>query len=182
MYDSFLRVCTGEEIGSPWRRKGRIYIRSIYIWNALGLFYRNRRGGYEKPTEGISVTTYNNMKGIMRRNPKGFWLWIGNTKDTDIERPRGTRIYGAVYVSGIMKTEEYKRRYDRKRLYEMFKESREGEYQLIIPMREEARRELLEPLEIHEYKQIDGENRQGGVWEPSERSRMWERLREVRYI
>ena len=145
------------------------------------MFQRNRRGRYMKPTEGISGTTYNNMKGIMRRHPKGFWLWIGNTKGSDIERPRRSRIYGAVYVRGIMETREYKRRYNRKRLYEMFKESREGAYQLIIPMRKEARKELEEPVEIHEYKQNGGENRQGGVWEPREGSGMRERLRMVRY-
>ena len=92
------------------------------------------------------------------------------------------RIYGAVYVTGIMGTREYKRQYNKKRVMEYFKESGEGEYQIIIPMREDARRELREPLEVHEYKNGNKETRQSGVWEPCEESRLWERLRDAEYV
>jgi hypothetical protein len=162
--------------------EGSIYVRSIYIWNAIAIFCRNRRGTYIKPTEGISKTAYNNIKKILEKHSEGFWLWMASTKDSDIEIEKRSRIYGAVYVTGIMGTREYKRQYNKKRVMEYFKESGEGAYQLIIPMREDARIELKEPLEVHEYRNVNKETRQSGVWEPCEESRLWERLRDSEYV
>lgn len=80
---------------------------------------------------------------------------------------------------GIIGTEEYKRRYDSRRLKGEFKKSREYKYQLIIPEHKYARMELEYPIEVHDIQK--GENRQGVVWRPNKGTKIYRRIRRARF-
>ena len=155
-------------------------MRTIYIWHALALFARNSYGTYIKPTEGISVQAYRTIK--KRLGEGGYWIWICTTKETDIIREKKSYILGAVWISEILETRRYKRDYNSRRVMEQFSESKDFEYQLVIPMNEYARRELREPIIMHEYKRGGGENRENGVWKPREDAYIYEALQNAEYV
>ena len=59
-------------------------MRTIYMWHALALFTEDKRG-YMKPTEGMTRSIYSRCKKKIEREG-GMWMWICNSKSTDIER------------------------------------------------------------------------------------------------
>ncbi len=161
---------------------GKVFLRSIYIWNAIAVFVTNSYGTYIKPTEGVSKEAY---KTIKKKMPKkgGFWIWICSTKDTDIDRPKKSYIFGAVYVTGMMKSKYYKKAYNSKRLMVQYKDnSGECAYQLIIPQHKYARLELANPIEMHKYDAASRENRQAGVWKAVEGANIYDELKEARFL
>jgi hypothetical protein len=138
-------------------------------------------GTYVKPTEGISKTAYKSMEPSAKKG--GFWVWICSTKQTDFGAGKNKRayIFGAVYVTCIMRTSCFKKKYQRQREMEQFKDnSIICEYQMIIPMHPHARLELQDPVEVPEYKV--GENRQGGLWSPKESQSLWDQLINARFV
>lgn len=155
-------------------------MRTIYIWHALALFARNSYGTYIKPTEGICEQAYKTIKKQLGEG--GYWIWIATSKSTDIIREKKSYILGAVWISGIVETERYKKEYNSKRVMEQFGESKDCDYQLVIPMNEYARRELRDPIIMHEYKRGGGENRENGVWMPMEGASVYEALQNAEYV
>ena len=143
-------------------------MRTIYMWHALALFTEDKIG-YMKPTEGMSENGYRRCKGVIEREG-GIWLWICSSASTDIEKK--SYVWGAVYVTEIMETIIFKRRYQRERLKREWEHSRGYRYQCIIPMNRNCRRELRERIEIPR-----GDEMRLGVWMPSEDNRIYERLR-----
>lgn len=166
---------------------GEVFLRTIYIWNALALFARNTYGTYIKPTEGISEHAWRSIRRLLYEYEEGkeeyeggFWIWICSSKETDIETEKKSYIFGAVYVTGIMLTSLYKKRYNSNRVMDQFSNSSKCKYQLIIPMHEYARVELLEPIVVHDVEK--GENRQGGVWEANEGTVVYQGLKNARFV
>lgn len=107
-----------------------------------------------------------------------MWIWICTSKDTDIEREKRSYIIGAVYVSGIVKTKEYRKKYKKERAKGEYTHSKEDAYQCIIPMCVECRRELKHYIGLHEYKKDGGENRQHGIWRPKRSAPLYKLLKE----
>ena len=161
----------------PPTNLGEVFVRTIYIWNALALFMRNSKGTYIKPTEGISDHAWDSISKMPAEG--GYWIWIASSKVTDVDSEKNSYIFGAVYVTGVMTTKEYKRGYKSKVAMDQFKNSCGCEYQLIIAMHSYARLELAEPIIVHKVK---GENRQAGVWQPNEETPIYEALSTARFV
>lgn len=144
----------------------------------MALFTQNSRGTYIKPTESLSELAYNIIKKYYKNN-QGFWIWICSTKDTDLapKKEQKSYIIGAVYISAIISTSDFRKKYKKKRAMAQFTHSKDDEYQAIIPMCSSARLELKEYIEIHEYKRDGGENRQHGVWQPKESAELYKLLK-----
>jgi len=116
---------------------------------------------------------------MKRLGEGGYWIWIATSKSTDIIKEKKSYIIGAVWISGIVETERYKKEYNHKRVMDHFVESKDCKYQMVIPMNENARRELKEPIRMHEYER--GENREGGVWRAREGASIYEGLQNAEY-
>lgn len=147
-------------------------MRTIYIWHALALFTKDRYGDYMKPTEGITEGVYNILKKKCR-NREGCWVWICTSKWTDFEntsKNKKSYVLGAVYVTGVMSTKRFNKKYPKQRLKSEYKHSREYDYQAIIPSHEYARLELKTPLVVHNQSRQNrpslSERRAFGLWTP----------------
>lgn len=148
--------------------------------NGKALFKRNSVGTYVKPTEGISEVAYRSIRRMIEVGDR--WVWISTSKSTD-ESAKGvdrrSYILGAVYVTGVMESVKYKRRYKSKRAMSEFRNSKDCDYQMIIPTNRYARVALKEAIEMHKYEK--GENRQSGVWEPNPGVEIYKRLEEAKF-
>ena len=150
----------------PPTQYGQVLLRTIYIFNLLGMFTRNKRGTYLKPTEGVKtnscediITRVNRSRGILQKCQgkvkynsaeervddklsefeAGMWIWLASTKKTDPDKDKASYIFGAIYVTSIIKTRLFKSMYSNKRRMDQFCESRRCQYQLIVPMEPWAR-------------------------------------------
>lgn len=152
-------------------------MRTIYMWHALALFTEDKTG-YMKPTEGVTRTIYSRCKKKIEKYG-GMWIWICNSKSTDIERGKEKRsyIWGAVYVTGIIETKIFKKRYQRERLKVEYVHSKGYEYQCIIPENRYCRKELKERIEVPKGKEM-----RIGMWRPERGSEIYERLRTAQYV
>lgn len=131
-------------------------------------------------TEGISKEAYRSIRRMMEEGDR--WVWISTSKSTD-ERGKGVNrrsyILGAVYVTGVMESKEYKRRYKSKRAMSEFRKSKDCDYQMIIPANKYARVALKNAIEMHKYDK--SENRQSGVWEPNAGAEIYKRLEDAEF-
>jgi hypothetical protein len=156
----------------PPTEQGRVFMRTIYLWHVLALFTEDKTG-FMKPTEGMSD---NRIEKEIKKEG-GMWMWMCNSKSTDIEREKRSYIWGAIYVTGIVENNEFKRRYQRARLKGAYEHSKGYEYQGIIPMNRYYRRQLKEPIEVPK-----GGEMRIGIWEPEEGSEIYDRLRVAEFV
>jgi hypothetical protein len=143
-----------------------VFLRTMYVWHAIALFTKDRYGDYLKPTEGISKNVYLSLKKKCEKNG-GCWMWISTSKSTDFlnqGKNKKSYVLGAVYVSGVMKTKEYNKQYQKQRLKSEYRHSKKYQYQAIIPSHEYARLELETHLIVHD--QVLSECRWSGLWTP----------------
>ncbi len=107
-------------------------------------------------------------------------MWVASSKSTDLEKPKSSRIYGAVFVLDVLATKDCKRHhvYSKFLGMEQFEISAEFQYQLIIPAEKWARRQLITPIQVP-----DGvEARWDGVWVPEEDSCIYCALMHVHFV
>lgn len=161
---------------------GKVLLRTIYLCHALALFTQNSKGTYIKPTESLSETAYNIIKKYYKNN-KGFWIWICWSKDTDTapKVQQKSYIIGAVYISAIIPTKEFRKNYKKQRAMAQYTHSKNDAYQAIIPMHSCARLELKNYIEVHEYTHDAGENRQHGVWQPKKSAKLYTLLAKAEF-
>jgi len=136
-----------------------------------------------KPTESISEAAYRIIKKYIQ--PGGFWVWICSSKDTDIKIPgveKKSYIIGAIYITAIIPTEQFRKEYPKQRAMEQYTHSKNDGYQAIIPMDSRARLELKEYIEVHKFKHHEGENRELGVWKPKESAELYKKLQEAEFV
>jgi len=161
-------------------------LRTIYMCHALALFITNSNGTYIKPTESLSENAYNIIKKHFDVVKCGFWIWICSTKDSDINlvpiKQRKSYIIGAIYVSGIVETNEFRKKYRKERAMREFIHSKGDEYQMIVPMRKECRIELKEYIDVDAYRTDGGENRQHGAWMAREGSELYDKLERAMFV
>jgi hypothetical protein len=139
-------------------------MRTIYIWHALALFTKDNNGNYKKPTEGLSEPAYNVLKNHVA-NDGGCWVWICWSKSTDLAptKKRKSYVIGAVFITRIVATSEFKKNCEPQRHKKEFQHSKDFGYQAIIPMHAYTRYQLPAPLPIHDV--VNGENRVN-LWKP----------------
>ncbi len=150
----------------PELSKRRFFMRTIYSWFILSLLIPNRRGNYDKLTEGLSQDAYESIMKVW--NDGGIWVWLCSSISTEKGRQH-SYIYGAVFISHIISTEQYKKKYRVERTRREFKNSEKFEWQAIIPANKYARLILKERIELHKTKSERSnkcEQRIFGVWEP----------------
>jgi hypothetical protein len=160
---------------SPPINFGQVFVRTIYVWNALALFTRDGNGRCIKPTEGISEQAYRSLRYLVNGvGGCGFWMWIASSKSTDLEKPKKSRLYGAVFVTDVISTKECMCHnvYREFQGMEQFQISSVFDYQLIISDEERGRRELLVPVEVPD----GSEARWDGVWVPQKDSMIYTSL------
>jgi hypothetical protein len=158
----------------PPTEHGKVFMRTIYLWHVLALFTEDKRG-FMKLTEGMAD---NRIEEIIKEEG-GIWIWMCNSKSTDIEKGKNKRsyIWGAVYVTGILENKEFKKKYQRGRLKGEYEHSKGYKYQGIIPDNRYYRRELKEPIEI-----VGGGEMRIGIWEPKEGSDIYDRIGCAKFV
>jgi hypothetical protein len=151
----------------PQLSRTQFFMRSIYCWFILDLLVPNRRGNYNKLTEGLSQEAYDVI--IKNWVDGGMWVWLCSTVKT--EKGPKPCIYGAVFISHIISTQEYKANYPIQRLHKSFYQaSEEFPWQAMIPAHKYARLMLKEKIMLHPAKsanrKLKAEQRIFGVWQP----------------
>ena len=121
-------------------------MRTIYKQHAQSLFKKNFYKRYIKPTEGISNKAYKDIMKVWKDG--GMWVWICSSQTTE-KTAKKSFVYGAVFISDIISTAEFKKQYKNRCRKPEFKYSVKGDYQAIIPEHEYARLELVHPLPLH---------------------------------
>ena len=129
----------------------------------------NRRGNYNKLSEGLSQKAYEDIMKVWKDG--GIWVWLCSSQSTE-KAEKGTKysyVYGAVFISHIISTKQYKKEYRTEILRKPFKISQDFEWQAIIPPHRNARLVLKERKQLHTAKSEKtkkSEQRIWGVWEP----------------
>lgn len=121
-------------------------MRTIYKQHAQALFKKNFYKRYIKPTEGISKKAYKDIMKVWKDG--GMWVWICSSQMTE-KAAKKSFVYGAVFISDIISTAEFKRQYKNRCRKPEFKYSVKGDWQAIIPEHEYARLKLVHPLPLH---------------------------------
>ncbi len=160
-----------------------IMLRTIYIWHAIAIFTKDRYGDYMKPTEGIAENAYECIK-TMCDEFGGIWIWICSSKSTDTADKKKNQlsyVFGAVFIIGVLSTQEFNNQYKEKRLKNEYKHSQEFPYQAIIPCHDYARLELKTPIPVH-TPPLEGEYRWSAVWTPNKKTDLVKKLQKPQFI
>lgn len=126
-------------------------MRTIYKQHAQALFKKNFYKKHIKPTEGISIIGFNQIKKIWKDG--GMWIWICSSQRT--ESAKKSFVYGAIFVTDIIPTKEFKKHYKNQSRKLEFKHSAKCDVQAIIPEHDYARLQLLEPIPLHSSVLMD---------------------------
>lgn len=154
-----------------------LWVRSIYLTHLLAMFTRNSCGTYIKPSEGISAQAHGIIKKNLGRG--GFWLWLCNTIPTDRALSnKKSYVYGAVFVSQMLDSATFKKRYPSRRAMAEFRYSKDCKFQMIIPMNPRCRLMLRKPVEVDQY---DPQVQRLGAWEMAKGSEMHRRLQAAKF-
>ena len=107
-------------------------------------------------------------------------MWLCSSQATDLERPRKSRIYGAVFVTDVLRTQDCQCHsiYGRFKDIPQFQSSAEFAYQMNIPGESWARGELVTPIEVPE----GDVSRWEGVWIPHDTSTVYDDLKRAQFV